>query len=580
MEKSLAAARTYGVEFMIGHISEEFEGRTYDFEFPYHSPIDWLKSIVTDTTLTPSISWYPIQKFLCRHGDMIRIFDEPNSAKKWWDIQSGLPVCENLPHCFLPLTLWMDKGCVTKRVKKHPIILRAAFLPGKIRNASGNGGRVLIGYMPVINDPGDPADRNSPRTLEYANFKRRVYHKVMGVIFKPMENPSRSGMTLRCGDSIQRVLYPGIPIECLDGEEACSACACHAALANHPCPQCLVHHDLLDLIDRKFIPRTTETMRQVYYNSREAPTKTAAEDILKAHGLHATKNAFWRLNNSDPYNASSYNTLHSDDSGKWGHHLWPLVLDVLQQRGMKGTLAIKSSLHGRGPVGSTKGVYFKLQRYLFMTRVHKKDFKFYKQHATGHVIQDIEQKGEGFLQEVKEAYNQTNGKDAEVQMAKIDKNQEVIARIQMLIDEYDKARQFRDAKDEELPDEEEQQKSAENQCHWSLGAPDRLLTAKALEQLFEQTSPFFRQFDWKLKSFLRKYISADCIVVHTFKHTKWQPSTPIDGCNMLEEVREPQFVMLKYMIRGAHMIPIFCTKEGRFLLNDLIDGDIFLRTGN
>ena len=61
-----------------------------------------------------------------------------------------------------------------------------------------------------------------------------------------------------------------------------------------------------------------------------------------------------------------------------------------------------------------------------VTRVHKKDFKFYKQHATGHVIQDIEQKGttnnfntrpgEGFLQEVKEAYNQTNGKDAEVQV--------------------------------------------------------------------------------------------------------------------------------------------------------------------
>ena len=97
-------------------------------------------------------------------------------------------------------------------------------------------------------------------------------------------------------------------------------------------------------------------------------------------------------------------------------------------------------------------------------------------------------------------------------MAKIDENQEVIARIQMLVDEYDKARQFRDAEDEELPDEEEQQKSAENQCHWSLGAPDRLLTAKVLEQLFEQRpSPFFHQFDRKLKSFLRKYISADCI---------------------------------------------------------------------
>jgi hypothetical protein len=34
--------------------------------------------------------------------------------------------------------------------------------------------------------------------------------------------------------------------------------------------------------------------------------------------------------------------LHSDDGGKWGKHLWLLVLDVLKQHGMKGTLAVKS----------------------------------------------------------------------------------------------------------------------------------------------------------------------------------------------------------------------------------------------
>ena len=60
--------------------------------------------------------------------------------------------------------------------------------------------------IPKINDPRDLADHNSSRMLEYANFKHRVYHKVMGVIFEPMENPSHSGMTLRCGDSIQQVV--------------------------------------------------------------------------------------------------------------------------------------------------------------------------------------------------------------------------------------------------------------------------------------------------------------------------------------------------------------------------------------
>jgi len=57
---------------------------------------------------------------------------------------------------------------------------------------------------------------------------------------------------------------------------------------------------------------------------------------------------------------------------------------------------------------------------------HGKDFKFYKQHAVVHVIEDIEQKGatnnfntrpgEGFLQEVEEAYNQTNKKNADIQV--------------------------------------------------------------------------------------------------------------------------------------------------------------------
>ena len=69
-------------------------------------------------------------------------------------------------------------------------------------------------------------------------------------------------------------------------------------------------------------------------------------------------------------------------------------------------------------------------------------------------------------------------------------------------------------------------------------------------------------------------------VVHTFKPSSWKPKTNIEGCHVLEESMEPRFVMLKYLIRGAHMIPVFETKDGRFMLNDLIDSDIFLRAGN
>jgi len=39
---------------------------------------------------------------------------------------------------------------VTRHVKKYPMVIRAAWLPWKIRNASGNGGGMLLGYMPIV----------------------------------------------------------------------------------------------------------------------------------------------------------------------------------------------------------------------------------------------------------------------------------------------------------------------------------------------------------------------------------------------------------------------------------------------
>ena len=64
--------------------------------------------------------------------------------------QDLLPMDGEIPHCFLPLHLWLDKSNVSTTVKMHPIILHPGFLPSKIRNGSGNGGGVLLGYMPIV----------------------------------------------------------------------------------------------------------------------------------------------------------------------------------------------------------------------------------------------------------------------------------------------------------------------------------------------------------------------------------------------------------------------------------------------
>lgn len=68
---------------------------------------------------------------------------------------------------------------------------------------------------------------------------------------------------------------------------------------------------------------------------------SAIHQIIPAHANAILQNFFWHLRNSCPYRAYGYDTLHADDGGKWGKHIWPLVLDVLGQLGMKGTLTMK-----------------------------------------------------------------------------------------------------------------------------------------------------------------------------------------------------------------------------------------------
>jgi hypothetical protein len=91
---------------------------------------------------------------------------------------------------------------------------------------------------------------------------------------------------MRCPDGLVRVFHPGILIESLDGKEAAYFTACRAALANYPCPECLVHKCDLHRITSQFELRTTATMRAVVAKASKKHTKTDKEWILKSYGLH------------------------------------------------------------------------------------------------------------------------------------------------------------------------------------------------------------------------------------------------------------------------------------------------------
>ncbi|KAJ7814935.1 hypothetical protein B0H13DRAFT_2381356 [Mycena leptocephala] len=102
-------------------------------------------------------------------------------------------------------------------------------------------------------------------------------------------------------------------------------------------------------------------------------------------------------------------------------------------------------------ISGLKGYIKKYERFCIkVTKEQCKKFDFPKQHASVHLIDDLREKGtmnnyttrlgEGFHQEVREAYSHTNGENEDPQLARIDENQEAIALIQMRVDQSDEAR--------------------------------------------------------------------------------------------------------------------------------------------
>ncbi|KAJ7797350.1 hypothetical protein B0H14DRAFT_3093169 [Mycena olivaceomarginata] len=612
MQQVLASARKYGVKFKPGSVFASYKGKRYEIKFEYRDPWEWIITLLNDDTLGPTSIYNSVRKYLLLLSSsrsvvhQERIIDEPNTADTWAKFESELPEPDPFPHCLLPLHFWLDDGLVTKRVSMKPMVFRPVFQPSNIRNASGNGGGVLGGYMPPVCDPSDPTNRNTRQTLEFAKYKMEMYQKVLQVIFSSLKTRSWSGEPIRCPDNLVRVFHPGILIESLDGKEASYFNACRAALANFPCPKCLVHKSDLHRITREFTLRTTPTMKAVVVKAVRKTTKTEKENILKSYGLHGVQHFLWNFRFSDPYAAYSYDTLHSDDLGKWGHHLWPLLLDELEKLKQKGPFAENMRRFPRWPdlkhfnqvttVHFTDGQSFydilkcvlpcivqlfpaknslvhwirAYERYRIMVgmncmpesrlqrldtfieeyehwcsrvaEAYGKDFDFFKQHASSHVVRDIPangttnhgstRPGEGFQQEAQEAYSHTNGKDAAHQMSRFDETQEAIARIRMTIDNYDKSQHEAEEKDEEL---DETPVDPQDTAHWAFGAPvpGHLINSRALEELNDTIMVGF----FLLHEFAQIFIKCQqmrnfkCVHISYQSLEDWRGARDILRCN-------------------------------------------------
>lgn len=73
----------------------------------------------------------------------------------------------------------------------------------------------------------------------------------------------------------------------------------------------------------------------VYFKKMDCMMSTCVHSfvLLTRSQLPNPQHFMWTFARSDPYHAYSYDSLHSDELGKWAHHLWPLVKDTISTSG-------------------------------------------------------------------------------------------------------------------------------------------------------------------------------------------------------------------------------------------------------
>ncbi|KAJ7842571.1 hypothetical protein B0H14DRAFT_2586293 [Mycena olivaceomarginata] len=572
----LTQAHLSGVQFRKATVKATLWGVEKKYTFFYRDPWEWIRSLVTDPSLASVTTWKSRRMFYCENGHREQFIAEPWTADRWYEADTELPLPNPYPHCWVPLHIWLDKGLVTKHVKMFPIVARCLSLPSEIRNASGNGGGVFLGFMVMVKDPGNPKDRTDKENYEFAQFKREIYQQVLEIIFF---------------FAVSAVLErQGFLIESLDFEEAWNFTCCRAGRAKFPCPRCLVSQEMLHFLQRTFEARTSSNMRAIVRLAQNAPNATQKEKILMEHGLHDVVHFMWNFRFSDPYQAVSYDLLHFDESGKWGHHLWPLILDLLGElrlltemtdimnkfprwRNLKyiDDLATKDFTDGQTHFDILKLLPYKCSlihctrtllqfrmmgglRGMIDSRIEVLQkligtYEYWCEHFIVHAVQDIRSKGvlrnattrtgEGFHQEIAQHYNKTNFREAEGQIANEDEDQEAIARTRLIVDDFfrhlsgedvddneatnqqNETAQFNQQSGRRIPKSKLPPASSDNQ--WIFGSVLRSGDSRSYQDLHAGGDPAYHSFDPRLRDFLHgqfptEYLTAeDRIEVETFR---------------------------------------------------------------
>ncbi|KAI5992667.1 hypothetical protein EDD15DRAFT_2388187 [Pisolithus albus] len=308
------------------YVQYNVNGKPCEFPVYHRSLLDWAFDLLKHPTMGPQFVFDAKRLFKFNGSTFVRFIDEPWTADEFWNLHSKLPPDGKL----LPFILYADKAKLSSfgRQKGYPVVAWLANLLTWIWNGEGIGGGRVVGWLPIVKE--DKEYSGKPR---FANFKNAVWHESFKRILGTIEKESEMGCWVKCWDGLACHFFPVVLILSADYEEQAVMALVRGVKSNFPCPVCLIPRDDISKFPAQCKLRTSAGVIKVLQEARSQETTEKREQILMQQGLRDVDNAFFIVANTDVYRALSWDRLHANFVGKFGDHLWPELLRILDKGG-------------------------------------------------------------------------------------------------------------------------------------------------------------------------------------------------------------------------------------------------------
>ncbi|KAI0681797.1 hypothetical protein C8T65DRAFT_598069, partial [Cerioporus squamosus] len=317
-------AKTHQPAFEKVVISVPYNKSTLEYDVHCRSLWQWALALIRDPTLAQHITWHAVKQYKYTDGTWNRFWDEPNTADYWWDIETSLPE-DGHPVAFI---LYADKTRLSSfgTQKGYPIVARLANLPAEIRNGEGYGGGQVVGFLPIVS----VEDEEEEGKKGYTNLKRVIWHESFWVLLEEFQKQYPVGFRTRCGDNVERTLYPVILILSADYEEQCMMANIRGANGLAPCPICVVPKDQQHIlhVTPTYLERKWEEVDTIL---KSTMTRTEKDAMLKPHGWQLVPNVFWKLPQCNVHRSLCFDRLHFYHGGLWSDHLLAQWQEILNE---------------------------------------------------------------------------------------------------------------------------------------------------------------------------------------------------------------------------------------------------------